>query len=153
VDVPENEIFRNMFKSTEVLFTVKGKVVPVLNYLSTTLWRCGVRGGIAPPFFTSALDAGEYAPAALPRENNPLHPLDRRLGGPRVSLNAAEISCRCWESNPGRRNTFLYWQLGYLQVFSGSSTIDDQVCWLRRRCFWLLFSTSDSNIGRNISHP
>jgi hypothetical protein len=39
---------------------VKGKVVPVLNYLITTPMRRMGSGGMAPPFLTSTLDGVEW---------------------------------------------------------------------------------------------
>jgi hypothetical protein len=37
----------------------KGRVIPVLNYLSTCQEDVWENGGIAPPFLTLALDGGE----------------------------------------------------------------------------------------------
>jgi hypothetical protein len=64
----------------------KGKVVPVLNELSTTPWRRVGSGSRAPPFLTSALDVGEWSASHPYRfalwEKSTRYPLDRRLDGP-----------------------------------------------------------------------
>jgi hypothetical protein len=44
----------------------KGKVILVLNYLSTTSWTCMGSRGIAPPFYTWTLDGGEWTASAPP---------------------------------------------------------------------------------------
>jgi hypothetical protein len=52
-----------------------GKVVPLINYLSTTPWRRMGSGGIEPLFLTSALDGGEcsaWSPGRfIPGETDP----------------------------------------------------------------------------------
>jgi hypothetical protein len=62
------------------MLKVKGKVVPMLNWLSMSHEDIWGSGGIAPPFLTSAQDAGEWW-ASRPGKIPP-YPLARRLNGP-----------------------------------------------------------------------
>jgi hypothetical protein len=83
---------RDRYVNIQTLFSTQdgnqlrwGKVVPVLNYLSTIPWIRMGSGGIAPWFLTSALDGGEWFTSRperfTPGENHPRCPLDGRLGG------------------------------------------------------------------------
>jgi hypothetical protein len=73
---------------------VKGKVVPVLDYLSTNHEDVWGSGGIAPPFLTSALD-GDVWSASCPGRFTPseIVPGAHWIGGwmgPTTSLDTAE---------------------------------------------------------------
>jgi hypothetical protein len=69
-------------------------VVPVLDSLSTMPWRYMGSGGIAPPFYPSALDGDERSrllPGLLIFGERAPHSLCRRLGGPTsTGLDAVE---------------------------------------------------------------
>jgi hypothetical protein len=57
-------------------------------------------GGVAPPFFTSALDGGEWSASRPGRYTHWI----RGWVGPRAGLDDVEkriLSCPCRESNPG----------------------------------------------------
>jgi hypothetical protein len=75
----------------------KSKVVPVLNKLSTTLWRRVTNGGIAPPILISALEAGEWLTPG--EEAHDIHCIWEWVGL-RADLDAVEVK-PCLESNPG----------------------------------------------------
>jgi hypothetical protein len=76
----------------------KGTAVPVLNR----------SGGIAPPFFTSALDGCERSASRPGRFTAGIEPQYHWIGGcvgRRAGLDDVEkrtLSCLCRESNPGR---------------------------------------------------
>jgi hypothetical protein len=83
---------------------------------------CGVGGGVAPPFLTSALNGG-VSFTLLPPYPRGKSPATHRIGGwvgPRVGMNAVEKKkiCACRKSNPGRlsRGPSLY-QLSYPGYF------------------------------------
>jgi hypothetical protein len=89
----------------------RSKVVPVLCH--EDIWGSG---GMAPPFFTSALAGGVVVFKLLPlylRRKSPRCPLDRRLGGPqcRSGRCGGEKNLALPGSNTGRPvwNPSLYW--------------------------------------------
>jgi hypothetical protein len=89
---------------------VRGKVIPMLNRLSTMPWR---RMG-EWRYSSAILDVGirwRWASRpgfVTPRRTSPRYPLDRRLG--LDAMEKRKISCPCRESNPSRpaRNPSLY---------------------------------------------
>jgi hypothetical protein len=61
VVLPSDIVVRDTNSVTREICLLKGKVVPVLNLLSTTIWRRRRSGGTAPPFSTSALGGSEWS--------------------------------------------------------------------------------------------
>jgi hypothetical protein len=104
-----------IFTVIKLFFLMYREVDPVLNYSSTTPWRHMGSGGIAPPFFTLALDGCEWSvlhPGRFILGESPWYPLDGRLGQPQSqSRPYGEKSCPCWDLNPGRPacSLLLYW--------------------------------------------
>jgi hypothetical protein len=86
----------------------KGKVVLVLNQLSTRHEDLWGSGSIAPPFMTSVLDGGEWSasrPSCFTPGKDTPYPLDRKLGGPQSwygHCGLKKISSPFQESNPDR---------------------------------------------------
>jgi hypothetical protein len=74
------------------LCKVKVKFLSLINYALCyeDIWGSG---GIAPPFFTSALDGSDqlHGPVALHQEKKKLYSLDRRLGGPQSGSGQEKI--------------------------------------------------------------